>query len=146
MTSTNNRHTSKRLRILGRILVICGCFGPFVSAGCYDTDPVHVDADPSPVLSPDAGPCEMCGYAQIEGESPLCAAAQATCSKTNNCLKIMRCILQAGCFEGASFANSITCGTPCALAHGANGADDPQVQAGLVVAQCVVSSCANECR
>lgn len=114
-------------------------------AGCYDTDPQYVAKPPSPTLSPDASPCEACAYGEIEGLSPACAPEQVECAESGNCVNIMRCINQEGCFEGASFEDMVKCGTPCALANGAASADDPAVQAGLFIGQCIVTQCTSAC-
>jgi hypothetical protein len=126
-------------------LVVMGMLGTCL-AGCYDTDPISVSAQPSGVLPPDASACHICGYGQVEGLSPDCAPEQVECASTGKCLDMVRCVLETECFEDRSLNDAIVCGTPCAIALGATSADDPAVQAAFPMIECLVETCEPDCQ
>lgn len=124
------------------------------AAGCTDTTPYVLPAQPdaglpdvgAPDASVDAGPtaCDLCLRAP-DAPGYGCADEMANCDANPACASTVRCAVDTGCLQRADLRDTVTCGTPCAVAAGITSQADPAISLIFLVLNCAASSCVAQC-
>lgn len=138
-------HHRLRTRLLG--FAILGCSFP----GCLDLTPVGstyqslADAAPTGAdASTSSGRCERCFYGHVDS-GVTCKDVEDTCNTTATCPKIVRCMLEVGCYDGPGGEAANRCGVNCVLGAGVTSPDDPGLAAAVSMANCSHQKCPALC-
>ena len=119
--------------------------GAFVPTGCVDTAPgryVPVAHDAEPPSTKDSGEidsCELC----FKGPGGACRTQWDVCIRFPECVGLIDCSLQAGCFGILDLQERVACAGPCLATHPLP-AGDPLV-ALADMNSCLDTGCADQC-
>jgi hypothetical protein len=88
----------------------------------------------------DGGSCEPCFFSEADtGES--CKETMDKCNATAPCAKIVRCMLDVGCYDGLGGEAANRCGLNCVLGAGVTSPVDPGLAAAVDMADCSHRKC-----
>ena len=121
---------------------------PFVTY-CVDTSPLSYVPQKFDAGAPVDGPvdaplirsCRKC----IFGDGEPCRDKYDDCAKLDNCVPVLDCVLDTGCFEYEDLAKRYACGSPCLTKYGVMIGTDPAIQALAAINVCIVNSCSDAC-
>jgi hypothetical protein len=118
---------------------------------CLEMPITHIDKSAVPIVDSDAsadgGPqaaCAACMEAP-EDPGPGCQPTFTACKDNPKCALIIKCGFERQCFQG-SRREFMNCGLPCVTNNGVLTPDDPVLNLGATLFQCLANGpCGNLC-